>query len=126
VDVNLTDAQPHLVTLHLVDWDYQGRTEQVQVLDTKSGAVLASRTVSNFSGGEYLSFMLQGHVTLRFTNVYRPQRRPQRTLLRVIAGFIGARYPPLTHATEGGIVSGGKTSGGGRSSFTRTLGAIPK
>ena len=55
VDVNLTDGQPHTVALYLVDWDgNNGRSERVDVLDGATGAVLDSRTVSAFSGGEYL------------------------------------------------------------------------
>jgi hypothetical protein len=32
-DVNLTDGQSHRIALYAVDWDHQGRSETIQVLD---------------------------------------------------------------------------------------------
>jgi hypothetical protein len=39
------------------------------MLDAATGAVLATQSVSGFSGGQYLSFNASGNVTFRFTNV---------------------------------------------------------
>ena len=72
VDVNLTDGQPHQVAAYLLDWDGQGRSERVDVIDAGTGNVLDSRTVSGFGGGEYLSWTLSGHVQLRFTDLAGP------------------------------------------------------
>ena len=57
------------MALYLLDWDSIGRGEQVDVLDAVSGKVLDSRTVSGFSGGEYLVWTLGGHVLVRLTNL---------------------------------------------------------
>jgi len=38
----------------------------VQVLNAASGAVLDSRTVTSFSGGQYVIWEISGHVKLRF------------------------------------------------------------
>jgi hypothetical protein len=72
VDVNLADGQSHRVSLYLVDWDGQGRAERVDVVDPATGAVLDSRTISNFAGGQYLSWTVTGRVTLRVTATAGP------------------------------------------------------
>ena len=67
VDVNLTDGKSHVVSLYAVDWDGTSRSEQVEVLDAGSGAVLDTQTLSSFHNGTYLSWTLSGHVVFRFT-----------------------------------------------------------
>jgi probable HAF family extracellular repeat protein/parallel beta-helix repeat protein len=67
LDVNLTDGNTHQVALYLLDWDARGRAEIVQVTDAGSGAVLDSRSVSNFTGGQWLSWNISGHVRITVT-----------------------------------------------------------
>lgn len=62
IDLNLTDGNTHQVALYLLDWDNQGRSETVQVTDAGSGSVLDTRSISSFSGGEYLVWNINGHV----------------------------------------------------------------
>ncbi|WP_261344031.1 S8 family peptidase [Aquisphaera giovannonii] len=62
IDVNLTDGQAHKVSLYLLDWDSTSRSEQVQVVDASTGAVLDTRSASSFNGGTYLTWSLSGHV----------------------------------------------------------------
>jgi hypothetical protein len=69
VDVSITDGATHQVALYLLDWDNNGRSEQIDVLDAASGAVLGSRTVNGFVGGDYLVWTLGGHVTIRLTDL---------------------------------------------------------
>jgi hypothetical protein len=71
-DVNITDGQTHQVAVYAVDWDnYQGgRVEQMQVVDGVSGAVLDTRTISAFSGGEYVFWNISGHVKINVTALY--------------------------------------------------------
>ena len=40
VDVDLTDGQQHDLELYFLDWDKQGRSEQVQITSAATGAVL--------------------------------------------------------------------------------------
>jgi hypothetical protein len=68
LNVNLTDGAVHRVSVYMVDYDYQNRAETVQVSDASSGAILDTRLVTNFSGGQYLSWNLSGHVKITFTN----------------------------------------------------------
>ncbi|HXB67001.1 MAG TPA: hypothetical protein VNY05_02090, partial [Candidatus Acidoferrales bacterium] len=67
IDINLTDGLPHQVALYCLDWDAVGRAERIDVLDTVTGQVLASSSVSAFASGQYLVWNLSGHVTLRVT-----------------------------------------------------------
>jgi methionine-rich copper-binding protein CopC len=69
VDVDLTDGQAHPVSLYVVDWDSTRRSEQIQVLDASSGAVLNTQTVSNFNGGEYLTWNVTGDVEFQLTRL---------------------------------------------------------
>jgi ELWxxDGT repeat protein len=68
VDLNLTDGQSHQVAFYLLDYDYQGRVETIQISNADTGQVLDTRTVSNFEGGKYLVYTLSGHVKITFTN----------------------------------------------------------
>lgn len=69
VDLNFTDGQTHRVAMYFVDWDLSGRAQTVEILDTGSGAVLDSQTLSSFQNGKYLIWDLKGSVTVRFTKV---------------------------------------------------------
>jgi uncharacterized protein with FMN-binding domain len=66
IDVNITDGNTHQVALYCLDWDYDGRSERIDVLDA-SGSVLDSRAVSGFTNGVYLVWNIGGHVTFRVT-----------------------------------------------------------
>ena len=68
VSINLTDGKPHKVSLYCLDWNNSGLTQTISVVDAVSGAVLTTQAVSSFNNGLYLSWTLQGHVNLVFTN----------------------------------------------------------
>ena len=67
VDLNLTDGQPHRVSIYSLDWDSTARGQTVAVVDASTGSVLDSRSLSSFQGGSYLTWTLTGHVQLRFS-----------------------------------------------------------
>ncbi|MFL5241324.1 MAG: fibronectin type III domain-containing protein [Gemmataceae bacterium] len=69
VDLNLTDGQTHQVALYLLDWDNNGRSERIDVLDSASGTVLDSQTASSYTTGKYLVWNLSGHVQIKFTRL---------------------------------------------------------
>lgn len=69
IDLNLTDARPHQIALYAIDWDARGRVERIDVLDAATNAVLDSRTLSNFTGGQYVVWTVTGHVVFRVTRV---------------------------------------------------------
>ena len=72
VDVNLTDGNVHPVSLYATDWWNEGISEQINVLNATSGAVLDSQTISNFSGGDYLTWNVSGHVQFNVTTLAGP------------------------------------------------------
>jgi len=93
IDVNLTDGQAHAVSLYAVDWDSAGRSEQIQVLNGSSGAVLNTQTISNFSGGEYLTWSVTGNVQFKITSLAGPNA--------VISGlFIGGNTLTPSHVYD--------------------------
>jgi hypothetical protein len=68
IDVNLMDGDSHQLALYCLDWDGGGgRAETVQVLDSATGNMLDTRSISAFSGGQYLVWNVSGHVTIRLT-----------------------------------------------------------
>ena len=69
VTVRLTDGQPHRVALYAVDWDRVGRQQRIDVRDAATGAMLDSRTWSNFGGGQYLVWEVRGEVTILVTRL---------------------------------------------------------
>jgi uncharacterized delta-60 repeat protein len=64
LDVNLLDGAAHRVSIYLLDWDSGGRVERVDVRDAVTNALLDSRTVNSFTGGQYLTWTMQGHVVI--------------------------------------------------------------
>jgi hypothetical protein len=68
VDVNLTDGQAHDLALYFLDFDSRGRSEQVQISNAATGAVLDTETVSSFSAGVYLQWAVTGNVLITITN----------------------------------------------------------
>ena len=71
VDLSFNDSAVHKVAVYCVDWDGTGRAQIVAVQDA-SGATLDVRTMSNFSGGQYLVWNLSGHVQIVFTRTAGP------------------------------------------------------
>jgi probable HAF family extracellular repeat protein/parallel beta-helix repeat protein len=68
LDLNLTDGKAHPVSFYCLDWDRLGRSQTIQVSDAATGAVLDTRSVSNFGSGQWLTWTLSGHVRITFSN----------------------------------------------------------
>jgi hypothetical protein len=66
-DVNLTDAQMHELDLYFLDLETTTRAETVSILNANTNAVLATQAMSNFNGGVYAVFNVQGHVLVQIT-----------------------------------------------------------
>ena len=62
-------AQTHQVALYCLDWDSNARSQRIEVLNSVTGAVLDTRTINAFNGGQYLVYNINGAVTVRFTRV---------------------------------------------------------
>jgi len=99
-DVNLTDGQPHQVTLYSLDIETNDRSQIVSILDASSGVVLSTQAFSHFSAGLYGVWNIQGHVLIRVTCT--------GGLNAVVSGvFFGGGGSPVTPP------SGGTNPGGG-------------
>jgi hypothetical protein len=69
IDVNLTDGQTHQVALYMLDWDTTSRVQTIELRDAGTNALLDTQTVSSFNGGQYLKWMVSGHVSIRVTRI---------------------------------------------------------
>jgi len=67
LDVNITDGNTHQLALYVLDWDSKGRAETIQAADGTSGAVLDTRSLSNFTNGIYYIWNVSGHVKFSVT-----------------------------------------------------------
>jgi hypothetical protein len=70
INLNLTDGNTHPVALYLLDWD-GGRSETVVITDAVNNAVLSVQSYAGFTGGEYASWNLKGHVNITVTSTNR-------------------------------------------------------
>jgi hypothetical protein len=69
VTIDLTDGQAHDIALYAVDWDDHGRSEQIQITNASTGAVLDTETLSSFTGGVYEVWTISGDVKITITEL---------------------------------------------------------
>ena len=81
-NLNLTDGQSHEVSLYAVDWDKQGRSEEVQIIDPKTGKVLDTRGNRPLPGRCVPHVEPLGQRRDQGHQLERSQRGRQRPLLR--------------------------------------------
>jgi hypothetical protein len=62
--ISVALASSHQLALYAVDWDRQGRSETIQILDASTKNVLDTRTISNFTNGAYLVWNISGNVII--------------------------------------------------------------
>jgi subtilisin family serine protease len=89
IDITPGDAGTHRVTLYVVDWDSGSRSQQVDILDPNTGSVLDSRTVSEFSGGQYLTWRVTGPVRIGLTRLAGPNAVVSGVFIDADAGSPG-------------------------------------
>ena len=68
IDVETNDRQYHQVALYAVDWDNQGRSETIQVIEDATGIILSSQSISSFQNGVYLVWNVKGGTTFKVIN----------------------------------------------------------
>jgi hypothetical protein len=72
IDLSFSDSNIHQAAFYILDWDnYYGRSQRIDILDVNNN-VLDTRSVSAFTGGQYLVWNLSGHVVVRITNTNPP------------------------------------------------------
>jgi hypothetical protein len=113
-DINILDSNTHRLALYVLDWDFAGRSERVDVLDV-NGKILDTQILSNFGNGQYLVWNLGGHVTLRVTNL-------GATSAAVVSGFFfGGALPASSVALQSVSVSPASVIGGSNVGVTVNL-----
>ena len=68
INVNLTDGQTHDLALYALDWDKGSRSEQIQISNASTGAVLDTESISSFSNGIYLQWAVSGNLAIKVTH----------------------------------------------------------
>ncbi len=69
IDCNLKDGALHQVALYGLDWDMNGRSADIQVIDAASGKLLDSQELNTYATGKYLVWNVQGHVIFRVKKI---------------------------------------------------------
>ena len=92
VDVNVTNGQSYNLELYVLDYNQQGRTEQVTFTNASTGSVMGTESVSNFVGGDYLIWRISGNTLITIINT-----GPLNALL---SGLFFDPPPPIATSTE--------------------------
>ena len=66
-DVNLTDGNTHRISLYLLDWDNNSRSESISIVDAGTNTVLSTQSFSSFQNGAYAIWNVKGHVLIQVT-----------------------------------------------------------
>ncbi|MEO7271708.1 MAG: Ig-like domain-containing protein [Vicinamibacterales bacterium] len=69
IDVNVTGTQPRTLALYAADFDNNGRQQRYDLTDANTGALLDSRTISGFGGGQYVVWSVIGRVRIQVTRL---------------------------------------------------------
>ncbi len=71
IDLNFTDQNFHQVAIYCLDLNSsRPRRQTIEILD-RNNNVLESRSLNNFSGGQYVVWNLKGHVRIKATGALR-------------------------------------------------------
>ncbi len=66
INVNISDGRAHQIALYMLDGDNGNRSQTVQVLDTATGTVLDSKSISTFyRTGAYVVWNIKDNVTFK-------------------------------------------------------------
>jgi subtilisin family serine protease len=69
ITIGLSDGQPHQVALYCLDFDSVSRSERLDVFDATTSALLDTRTLNSFNGGQYVTWTVTGSVRVRVTRL---------------------------------------------------------
>jgi len=114
INVDFTDSNTHQVAVYAVDWDMQGRSETIQVVDAKTSAVLDTETISNFSQGTYLVWNITGNVQINVNALTAPNGVVNGVFFEPSSGGGGAESVTINPTTT-------ILSAGGTQQFTATV-----
>ncbi len=66
-DLSISDGQTHRVSLYFFDATSSGRQQRVDIVDRSTGAILDTRSISNFAAGVYTTWEITGNVSIRLS-----------------------------------------------------------
>jgi hypothetical protein len=67
MDVDFTDGLAHDMAIYVADYDAKNRAQTVKLVDPSTGAILDSRAMTAFTGGQYWVWNVRGRVTVVVT-----------------------------------------------------------
>ena len=98
--VKVTDGATHQFALYAMDWDKQGRSETIQIVDASTGSVLNTQNISNFSNGLYLIWDISGSIQINVTAKSGPNAVASGVFFDPVNGSSGIGGNGSTDATE--------------------------
>lgn len=101
INLDFLDSQTHQVSFYLLDYDSQHRAEKIQISNAITGAVLDTKSFSNFTAGQYARWDLSGNVNITFTNA--------GGLNEVLSGFF---IDPVPHSASATFLTNDVTTEG--------------
>ncbi|MCI0744280.1 MAG: Ig-like domain-containing protein, partial [Verrucomicrobia subdivision 3 bacterium] len=73
MSIRLPESEFHRVALYFLDWETSNaRVQRLDISDPATGDILASHTLSSFSGGVYVSFTARGSLNVRLSALAAP------------------------------------------------------
>jgi hypothetical protein len=69
INVNFADGNTHQLAMYFLDWDRNGRSQTVEILDATNNTVLNTQNLSAFTEGKYLVWNIRGNVKIRLTKL---------------------------------------------------------
>jgi hypothetical protein len=67
IDINMTGGLSHTLSLYLLDWDTNGRVDQITIKNAETGTILYNGNLGTLNGGQYARWTVRGHITVAIT-----------------------------------------------------------
>jgi len=68
IPFRMKDNRTYRFAFYFVDFDVRNRNLTVDIVNTDTGTLIDSRSITNFNGGRYLIWQLRGNFTIRIKN----------------------------------------------------------
>ncbi|MGA2716917.1 MAG: hypothetical protein ABSG41_27840, partial [Bryobacteraceae bacterium] len=69
INVSMNDGNTHQLALYALDYDSEGRSERIDLIDSDTGVTLDTRTIGPFASGQYLVWNLEGNIKIQVTQL---------------------------------------------------------
>jgi uncharacterized protein (TIGR03790 family) len=109
ITVGLAGGQSKRISIYCLDFDTVSRSQQLDVLDAASGALIDRQTVTSFSGGVYLTWLVTGSVRIRVTRLNGANAVISGIFIDGIPAPNQAPSVSLTSPASGASVTAGST-----------------